>query len=226
MPRTPRQMKRSPHDGGGGVWQNRIIGEGVEPADQLLANPFNFRIHPKNQQDAMTGVLNQVGWVQRVIVNRRTGHIVDGHLRVSLAISAGAQDVPVIYVDLSEEEEALVLATLDPISAMAATDADKLRELMEMVRDNVEDEMLDRALNQIKGANNILDEFDWRDEWKDMPEFTSEDKAPKRTLYVHFADDKDVEAFARLVKQTITDKTKFIWYPEQAPRTLGEYHAD
>lgn len=206
------------------TWQNRIVGEGVERADQLLANPMNFRIHPKNQQDAMTGVLNQVGWVQRVIVNKRTGHIVDGHLRVSLAISAGAQDVPVVYVDLTDAEEALILATLDPISAMAATDADKLRELMELVRDGVEDEMLDNALNQIKGANNIIDEFDWQTEWKDMPEFTSEDKTPKRTLYVHFADDKDVEAFARLVKQTITDKTKFIWYPPQVLTDRLEYH--
>ncbi len=131
--RRPTSRKDAADNAAVNVWQNRIVGEGVERADQLLAHPGNWRIHPKNQQDAMTGVLNQVGWVQRVIVNKRTNHIVDGHLRVSLAISAGAQDVPVIYVDLTEDEEALILATLDPISAMAATDADKLRELMELV---------------------------------------------------------------------------------------------
>ena len=32
------------------VWRNRIVGEGVEAPDQLLANPQNWRTHPKFQQ--------------------------------------------------------------------------------------------------------------------------------------------------------------------------------
>ena len=54
-------------------WQSRIIGEGEEAPDQLLANPLNWRIHPKAQQDALEQVLDKVGWVQRVLVNQRTG---------------------------------------------------------------------------------------------------------------------------------------------------------
>src|SRR5438309_1172713 len=95
-------------------WKVRIIGHGMEPPDQLLANPLNWRIHAKFQQDALAGVLDQVGWVQEVIVNQRTGHLVDGHLRVTLALRRGEVSIPVKYVDLSEQEEALVLATLDP----------------------------------------------------------------------------------------------------------------
>ena len=87
----------------------------------MLANPRNWRIHPKAQQDVLKGVLAQIGWVQDVIVNQRTGFVVDGHARVALAISAGER-VPVVYVDLSDEEEAAILATLDPISAMAGKD--------------------------------------------------------------------------------------------------------
>ena len=68
------------------------------------------------------------------MVNRRTGHVIDGHLRVKLAISRGEPTVPVLYVDLSDEEERLVLATLDPLSAMAATDAAKLDELLHEVQ--------------------------------------------------------------------------------------------
>ena len=70
-----------------GQWRNRIVGQGEEAPDQLLANPRNWRIHPKAQQDALVSVLDQVGWVQEIIVNQRTGYVVDGHLRVSLAIS-------------------------------------------------------------------------------------------------------------------------------------------
>jgi hypothetical protein len=103
------------------TWRNRIVGSGEEAPDQLLANPANRRIHPKAQQDALAGALDAVGWVQQVLVNRRTGFVVDGHARVALALSRGEATVPVLYVDLAPEEEALVLATLDPIGAPYAT---------------------------------------------------------------------------------------------------------
>jgi len=110
-------------------WRNRIVGHGEEDPTQLLANPKNWRIHPKAQQDALAGVLAEVGWVQDVIINQRTGFVVDGHARVAMAISAGER-VPVVYVDLSEEEEAVILATFDPISAMAAKDEEIFEELV------------------------------------------------------------------------------------------------
>jgi DNA modification methylase len=111
-------------------WRNRIVGYGEEAPDQLLAHDKNWRIHPKNQQDALAGVLREVGLVQNVIVNRRTGKVVDGHLRVSLAISENQPTVPITFVDLDEKEEALILASLDPLSAMAGTDKDLLAGLL------------------------------------------------------------------------------------------------
>lgn len=110
------------------------MGSGEEDPLQLLANPLNFRLHPKPQQDALAGVLGEVGWVQQVLVNRQSGHVIDGHLRVELAISRNEPTVPVLYVDLDPAEEALILATLDPIGAMAATDAPKLEELLREVQ--------------------------------------------------------------------------------------------
>lgn len=120
------------------TWKNRIVGYGEEDADQLLANDANWRIHPFFQQTALSEILEKIGWVQSVIVNKRTSEewgadrfvetVVDGHLRVSLAISR-EEKVPVVYVDLSPSEESLTLATFDPLSSLAATDFSKLREL-------------------------------------------------------------------------------------------------
>lgn len=125
------------------TWANRIIGYGEESADQLLANEANWRIHPKNQQDALSGVLREVGVVQNIIVNKRLSEdwpvgkrgvetVLDGHLRTSLGISAG-QKMPITYVDLTPAEEALVLATIDPLSAMAAADKEQLDALLRSV---------------------------------------------------------------------------------------------
>ena len=115
------------------AWRNRIVGHGEESPDQLLANPRNWRIHPKDQQAALSGVLEQVGLVDDVIVNTTTGHIVDGHMRVMLAMRDEQPTIPVTYVELSPEEEALILATLDPIGAMAVASASQLESLLEDV---------------------------------------------------------------------------------------------
>lgn len=136
--------------------KNRIIGSGEEPLDSILFNPRNWRIHPLNQQNALKGVLDEVGWVQQVIVNKRTGNLIDGHLRCQLAAREGAQTIPVVYVDVSEDEEALVLATLDPIAAMAGTDKDKLDELLAGVRSD--DERVQAMLDEIRRESGLLED--------------------------------------------------------------------
>jgi DNA modification methylase len=130
-------------------WRSRITGSGEEAPDQLLANPANWRIHPKAQQDALAGALDQVGWVQQVLVNKRSGFVVDGHARVALALTRGEATVPVLYVDLDPEEEALVLATLDPIGAMATADTAKLEELLAGI--SVDDAGLLALLDDLAG---------------------------------------------------------------------------
>jgi hypothetical protein len=132
------------------AWRNRIVGSGEERPDQLLANPANWRVHPASQQEALAGSLDVVGWVQQVMVNRRTNHVVDGHARVALAISRNEPSVPVLYVDLEPEEEALVLASLDPISAMAGTDDVQLQALLAGIE--TDNEGLRALLDELAGA--------------------------------------------------------------------------
>jgi DNA modification methylase len=112
------------------AWRNRIVGSGEASPAELVANPLNWRTHPPGQRAALRGALTEVGWVQQVMVNHRTGHVVDGHARLEEAVARDEPTVPVLYVDLSPEEEALVLASLDPIGALATTDDAKLRALL------------------------------------------------------------------------------------------------
>lgn len=116
------------------VWKNRIVESGFENPEQLLAHPANWRVHPKHQQDALEAVLDEVGYVDRVLVNRTTGFVVDGHLRVAVGISRGETAIPVDYLDLTEQEEALILATFDAITGMATADKDKLKALLDIAK--------------------------------------------------------------------------------------------
>ena len=176
--------------------KSRIVGEGEETPDQLMANPLNWRTHPKAQVDALEGLLKQVGWVQRVIVNRRTGHVVDGHARVELALRRNEPRVPVVYVDLAEEEERLVLAALDPIGGLATTDADKLAELLADVSADdpgLQALLADLAASVGAGVGEI-----------DMPELNDGDREPfqQMTFTVHDEQkeqiDRAIEAAKRM----------------------------
>lgn len=137
-------------------WRNRIVGNGEESPEQLLANPKNWRIHPKAQQDGLAAILDRVGWVQNVIVNQRTGHLVDGHLRVTLAMRRNEPTLPVLYVDLSPEEENLILTTLDPLAGFAVTDADALRAILSDTRETNDDLGVLGLLASIESEEGLL----------------------------------------------------------------------
>jgi len=115
-------------------FRNRITGSGTEDPQQLLAHPANWRLHPEHQQRALEGALREIGWTETVLVNERTAHVIDGHLRVELALRRDEPSVPVTYVDLDEAEERLVLATLDPMAGYAEADSDAARSLLAELR--------------------------------------------------------------------------------------------
>lgn len=148
-------------------WQNRIVGEAMVDAAELHANPLNFRTHGADQQRALNGAIERLGWIQRVIVNKRTGLIVDGHLRAQLALRH-EQQVPVIYVDLDEEEERIALASIDPIAAMAGQDDANLAQLLAGIETG--NAGLDAFLNELRAG---LD-----DQRKPKPGQTDPDAAP------------------------------------------------
>ena len=56
-------------------------------------------------------------------------------------------------------------------------------------------------------------ELDAELEWSGMPEFNNDDLSPKRQLIISFRNEDDIKAFATLIKQKITEKTKSLWYP-------------
>lgn len=110
--------------------RDRIIDLKRVRASELLPHPKNWRRHPQRQQDALTGVLTEIGYADALLA-RDTGNglqLIDGHLRAQLTPD---QIVPVLILDLSEQEAELLLTVLDPIAAMADTDTAALTSLLE-----------------------------------------------------------------------------------------------
>lgn len=136
------------------MWANRIVGHGTVAPQSLNAHPANWRLHGKVQRQALATALDRVGWVQDVIVNRTTGRMIDGHLRVALALERGEPEIPVLYVALDETEESLMLATLDPIAALAGTDDEVLARLLGQLE--AEDAAVQELLRTVAEATGVV----------------------------------------------------------------------
>lgn len=199
-------------------WANRIVGHADVPPDQLLANPLNFRRHPVTQQDALSGVIGEIGFLDPVIATQ-DGTVIDGHLRVELALRQNVPTIPVTYVDLTEDEANLALATIDPISAMAFHDAAQLDALLREV--STDDASVLAMLSELAESAGIIppDDFDPNAHWQGMPEFENEDQQPKADLTIYFASEADKLAFGEQIGQKLTAKTKWVWHPARASET-------
>jgi DNA modification methylase len=99
------------------------------PASELRANPKNWRRHPPSQEAALRGVLEDIGFADAVIARETDDglELIDGHLRQEVM---GDQVVPVLIVDVTEEEADKMLLTYDPLAMMAHADQDQLLNLL------------------------------------------------------------------------------------------------
>jgi DNA modification methylase len=97
---------------------------------ELAENPRNWRRHPPAQVSALSDAIGEVGWAGACLYNERTGRLIDGHARRKVALEQGCERVPVLVGSWDEAQEAKILATLDPLSAMAEADAQALEALL------------------------------------------------------------------------------------------------
>jgi hypothetical protein len=119
------------------------------PASKLRAHPQNWRVHPTAQRERLGAVLREIGFADANLVRALgdgTYELIDGHLRKDLAPD---QDIPCLELDVSEAEAATLLATLDPLAAMA--EADSAAQLALLAQIEAEEEGLRKLLSELAG---------------------------------------------------------------------------
>ena len=67
-----------------------------------------------------------------------------------------------------------------------------------------------------------IDELDADQEWVGMPEFNQPDKMPYRQIIVSFDKESDVQDFANIMNENITQKTKSFWFPKKEKNILKD----
>lgn len=109
------------------------------PANELRPNPKNWRKHPEKQLNAIRGILAEVGFAGAELARELddgTLELIDGHARAEVA---GSSEIPVLILDVNESEANKILATFDPIGAMAESDSAILDSVLREVETANED---------------------------------------------------------------------------------------
>jgi ParB-like chromosome segregation protein Spo0J len=116
-------------------------------AGRLRPHPNNWRVHPQSQQDALRGLLAEIGYADALLARELpdgTLQLIDGHLR---AETTPEMEVPVLILDLDEAEAAKLLALHDPLAGLAGADNDVLAGLLDRVE--TENEAVRSLLDQM-----------------------------------------------------------------------------
>jgi DNA modification methylase len=99
-------------------------------ASALAPNPRNWRKHPQAQQDALRGILSEIGYADaclaRTLPDGRL-QLIDGHLRAEVTPD---QELPVLVLDLNDAEADKLMTVLDPLAGMAEADEAALAALI------------------------------------------------------------------------------------------------
>lgn len=120
------------------------------PAAELLPNPRNWRTHPRRQREALAALLAEIGYADALLAREMPDGrlmLIDGHLRAEITPNTV---VPVLVLDLSDDEADMLLATLDPLTAQAQADSRKLTELLGTLK--FESEALNEVLADLRPA--------------------------------------------------------------------------
>lgn len=126
--------------------------EWIEP-EQLTEHPENWKTHPDPQVEGLESVIGQVGWAGALLYNETTGRLLDGHARKKLDPNLLVNGkVPVLVGSWEEDDERLILATLDPLGSMAQENEESLQTLLGKLE--VESESLQGLLERLSGEVN------------------------------------------------------------------------
>lgn len=135
--------------------RNRVRELRFVKASELVPDPRNPRTHPDHQRAALTTLLEKIGYAGAVLAREDGGELVlvDGHLRADISPDA---ELPVLILDVNEDEAAVLLASMDPIGAMAVADAELMAQLVQEI--DVPDEELAALLAEMTDLPQPVDD--------------------------------------------------------------------
>jgi hypothetical protein len=202
----------------------KLVGEPWKLA-AIKPYPKNARTHPPAQITLLAAMLKRWGPDQPIVVDEG-GIILKGHGRRLAAIEAGMATFPVVVRRGLSREDKVALRLADNQSALlSGWDHNLIRGEMQQLKAAGFDMKLtafdDASLSWMTSDGEAIANL--AGEWNGMPHFENPDAKGYRSIVVHFKDQAAVDKFAKVTKQNINDRTRFLWYPEIEIKPFVKY---
>lgn len=182
------------------------------PLAKLIPDARNARTHSPEQIDQIAASIREFGWTNPVLIDEKDG-IIAGHGRVLAAAKLAFDPVPCLALSgLSAAQRRAYLLADNKLALNAGWDEALLRVELADLRGMAFDLSL-VGFSEIEIETALGEPLDEAG-WDGMPEFKHRDLTSAFRVIVHFANATDRDAFAKLVGQAITEKTRAIWHPK------------
>lgn len=195
----------------------------MRSVDSLVASTRNPRTHSESQITAIAKSIERFGFTNPILLNGAC-NIIAGHGRLAASKLLGMTEVPCIDLNgLTEVEQRAYLIADNQLAVAAGWDLRMLAdELQELTQEGIDAALLGFSEAELATLE-AVGSAEGLDHWSGMPEFDQPDVSGFRHILVHFHDQAGVDAFAVLTGQNISDKTKFIWFPNEERFAASEY---
>lgn len=102
----------------------------MAPLEAVRRHPHNPR---RGSVPAIRESISANGWYGAVIAQRSTGYILAGNHRYEAARLEGAEQIPVLWLDVDDEAARRILVADNRTNDLAGYDDDRLKDLLEQV---------------------------------------------------------------------------------------------
>ncbi|MDN4590821.1 hypothetical protein DBA29_20280 [Xenophilus aerolatus] len=218
-----------------------VSGGGLRRVDDLVPFDRNSRTHSEAQVAQIAASIKEFGFTNPILVDE-ANTIIAGEGRWRAAKKLKMDEVPCIVIaGLSPAQKAAYVIADNKLGLNSAWDTEMLmKELArldelhfdvdlagfseveilnlscEVVVDAPAPDVSNGVGEQVENGTQA-DGFPTPPEkdWSGMPEFVQPDARPFRSVIVHMLDQAAADQFAALIGQTITEKTKYVFFPKK-----------
>lgn len=183
--------------------------------DKITAYKSNSRTHSDHQVAQIAASIMEFGFTNPILLDENQT-VIAGHGRLAAAQKLGIDKVPtIILAGLTDSQKKAYVIADNKLALNAGWDYETLKAELSYLEDSQFDVNI-IGFNPAELAELFAEgalSTNAYDEWDDMPEFDQPDATSWKQINVHFESDEHYQAFCALIGQSLTPKTKSIWFP-------------
>ncbi len=194
--------------------------------DTSSVKPYehNARKHNPSQIEMIAKSISKFGFNNPVLIDE-SNVLVAGHGRLEAAQSLGMETIPAItLIGLTDAEKRAYVLADNQLALKSHWDANAVASELQILAD-LDFDMDAIGFEPFELSHYLSDaeENDPEQEFTGMPDHDNEDISGFRKIIIHFECQQDVNDFAKLLHQQVSDKCKSLWFPEKVKMDHDQY---